>query len=438
MASCPVTGKNSNALASLMSDNPRYAEMFDVDKETANSGVDLTRDYTDDMNRLRDKAPVQKGSLRALLGAQDIDHNDVPRDQYTFFSYRACEIGFRENQLFSSEGYNESPGVRTVGTTILSMIGKPHKRLRSAAQPLFKRPKVLDWWNKRWIGETVDALLDRLLDEDAVDLNTELCARLPMAIVTRAIGLEGEDVIEFRYQLTRATFGAAKLPPEEAAASRALVDKTLRDLIADNARQPGDNLIAGLIAAEIVDEDTGDKRSLTEDEIFGYCKLAIFAGGGTTWRQLGITIDALMNHYQFWEACREDRKLIDLAVEESLRWRATDPVFPRVCTADTVVEGVPVPEGVRVNLCLGAANHDPTVFKNPEAYDIFRKKEHHMGFGFGPHRCLGMDVARQEMIVAINGLMDRFPHMKLDPDKPKPEFRGLDHRGMSAVTVRLK
>src|SRR3546814_3752853 len=111
------------------------------------------------------------------------------------------------------------------------MTGKPHKRLRSAAQPLFKRPKVLDWWNRRWIGETVDALLDRLLDEDAVDLNTELCARLPMAIVTRAIGLEGEDVIEFRYQLTRATFGAAKLPPEEAAASRAIVDKTLRDQI---------------------------------------------------------------------------------------------------------------------------------------------------------------------------------------------------------------
>src|SRR3546814_8261276 len=83
-------------------------------------------------------------SLRALLGVQDIDYNDVKREQYTFFSYRACEIGFRENQLFSSEGYNESPGVRSVGTTILSMTGKPHKRLRSAAQPLFKRPKVLD------------------------------------------------------------------------------------------------------------------------------------------------------------------------------------------------------------------------------------------------------------------------------------------------------
>lgn len=439
MATCPMRGGNSAALASLMSDNPRYAEMFDVNKENANAGVDNNRDYTDDMNALREAAPVHKGSLRELLGVPEIAHSmGPPRDAMTFFSWRACEIGFRENLLFSSEGYNESPGVRTIGPTILSMVGKPHKRLRSAAQPLFKRPKVIDWWNRRWIEETVDALLDRLLDEQATDLNTQLCARLPMATVTRAIGLEGEDVIEFRYQLNRATFGAAKLGPQEAAASRAWVDQTLRDLIAENTRNPGDNLITGLIASEIVDEEDGFKRKLTEDEIFGYCKLAIFAGGGTTWRQLGITIDALMNHRHFWEACAKDRSLVELAVEESLRWRCTDPMMPCLCVEDTDVEGVPVPAGTRVFLCFGAANHDPAVFENPLEYDIFRKKQANMGFGYGPHRCLGIEVARQEMIVAINGLLDRFPNMTLDPAMPKPEYRGLEHRGMTAVTVRLK
>ena len=427
----------SNALASLMSDNPRYEKLFDMKKQTANIGVDMDRDYTEDMNRLRDASPVHKGSLRELLGVAEMPFSDIPRGAYTFFSYRACEIGFRENLIFSSEGYKESPGVRTIGPTILSMVGKPHKRLRTAAQPLFKRPKVLDWWNKRWIQETVDALLDRLVDEEATDLNSELCALLPMATVTRAIGLEGEDVIEFRYQLDRATFGAAHLKPEEAAEARAWVDQTLRDLIAENIRNPGDNIIAGLLENEIKNED-GSSRKLTEDELLGYCKLTIFAGGGTTWRQLGITIDALMNHYHFWEACVKERALLDQAVEEGLRWRATDPVFPRLCVEDTEVEGVMVPAGNRVHMCLGAANHDPAVFKNPGEYDIFRDKSHQMGFGFGPHRCLGMDVARQEMIVAISGLMDRFPRMRLDPDKPKPVYRGLDHRGMSAVTVKLK
>jgi cytochrome P450 len=437
MATCPMSSGKSAALASLVSDNPRYEKLFDMKKQQANIGVDLDKDYTDDMNRLRDAAPVHKGSLRELLGVAEMPFSDVKRDSYTFFSYRACEIGFRENLIFSSEGYNESAGVRTIGPTILSMVGKPHKRLRTAAQPLFKRPKVLDWWNKRWIQETVDALLDRLVDEEATDLNSELCALLPMATVTRAIGLEGENVIEFRYQLDRATFGAAHLPPEESAAARKWVDQTLRDLIAENMTNPGDNIIAGLLENEIKNED-GSSRKLTEDELFGYCKLAIFAGGGTTWRQLGITIDALMNHYHFWEAAVKERSLLDQAVEEGLRWRATDPVFPRLCVEDTEVEGVMVPAGHRVHLCLGAANHDSAVFKNPEEYDIFRDKSHQMGFGFGPHRCLGMDVARQEMIVAISGLMDRFPKMRLDPDKPKPVYRGLDHRGMSAVTVRLK
>jgi cytochrome P450 len=440
MATCPYSGSDSrsNALASLLSDNPRYAEMFDVDKVDANSGVDPSRDYTEYMNALREAGAVHKGTLRELLGVPEmVSMLGAPRENMTFFSYRACEIGFRENQLYSSEGYNESAGVRTLGTTILSMVGKPHKRLRSAAQPLFKRPKVLDWWNKRWIEETVDVLLDQLLDRETADLNGDLCARLPMATVTRAIGLEGEDVIEFRYQLNRATFGARYLKPEEAAEARAWVDGTLRRLIAENQREPGDNLIAGLIGCEIAHED-GTKRPLTEDELFGYCKLAIFAGGGTTWRQLGITIDALMNHRHFWEACRADRSVIDLAVEEGLRWRATDPVFMRLCMEDTEMEGVKVPAGTRIHLCLGAANHDPTVFDKPEEYDIFRRKEHHMGFGFGPHRCLGMDVARQEMVVAINGLLDRFPNMTLDPGKPKPEYRGLDHRGMSAVTVKLR
>lgn len=438
MATCPMS--KSGALASLMSDNPRYAEMFDVNSQSANAGVDGARDFTDDMNALRDQAPVHKGTLRALLGQPELPYatSDVQRDSMTFFSYRACEIGFRENLIFSSEGYNESPGVRTIGTTILSMVGKPHKRLRSAAQPLFKRPKVIDWWNKRWIEETVDALLDRLVGQETADLNFELCARLPMATVTRAIGLEGEDVIEFRYQLDRATFGAAKLPPEESAKSRAWVDQTLRQLIADNTAEPGDNLIAGLIAAEIVDEEDGYKRKLTEDEIFGYCKLAIFAGGGTTWRQLGIAIDALMTHYEFWNQCREDRSLVEAAVEESLRWRCTDPMMPRLCMEDTEVEGVMVPAGTNVILAFGAANHDPAVYERPGEYDIHRGKiSANMGFGFGPHRCLGIEVARQEMIVAINGLLDRFPNMTLDPAKPKPEYRGLEHRGMTAVPVRL-
>jgi NAD(P)-dependent dehydrogenase (short-subunit alcohol dehydrogenase family) len=109
MATCPVSSK-SNALASLMSDNPRYAELFDMKKQAANTGVDMDIDYTDDMNRLRDASPVHKGSLRELLGVPEAPFSTIERGSYTFFSYRACEIGFRENLIFSSEAITKAPG----------------------------------------------------------------------------------------------------------------------------------------------------------------------------------------------------------------------------------------------------------------------------------------------------------------------------------------
>jgi hypothetical protein len=79
MATCPVTSGKSNALASLVSDNPRYADLFDMKNQSANLGVDMDKDYTEDMNRLRETAPVHKGSLRELLGVPEIPFSDVKR-----------------------------------------------------------------------------------------------------------------------------------------------------------------------------------------------------------------------------------------------------------------------------------------------------------------------------------------------------------------------
>lgn len=429
----------TNQNASLVSDDPRYADMFRIEREAEMLGkAQLEPDLSAELNALREKAGVQKGNPWELLGLPlPAGANTPPREEYTVFSYGGCEIGFRENLLFSSEIYNDSEGLKSIGRTILQMVGKEHKRNRALAQPLFKRPKVLTWWKQRWIDETVDTLLTRLEGRAAADLNLEVCARLPMYTVTRAIGLSGDDALDFRFHLIRSSFGQSMATPEEVAESRGKVDQYLRDLIACRLREPGDDVITGMLEGDILQED-GTRRKLNEAELFGFCKLLIFAGGGTTWRQLGITIDALLTHYHFWEACRDDRSLLEQAVDEAVRWRATDPVFPRLVTQDTELEGVKIPKGARVHLCLAAANRDPAIWDNPDDYDIFRPKAAHMGFGFGPHRCLGMDVAKQEMISAISGMMDRWPAMKIDPDLPKPEFLGFDDRGMTAVTVKLQ
>ena len=211
----------------------------------------------------------------------------------------------------------------------------------------------------------------------------------------------------------------------------------LRELITARRQQPADDVVSGLIANDFKQTD-GSSRKLTDEEIFGYCRLIMLAGGGTTWRQLGITLNQLMTHYQFWEACREKRELIEKAVEESARWMPTDPTFPRLITQDIELEGESIPAGSRVDVCVGSANRDPARWDNPDVYDLFRPSQVHIGFGIGPHQCLGMNVAKQEMVSAINGLMDRFPTMHADSSASPPQLLGgLEQRGMSAVPVRL-
>jgi cytochrome P450 len=293
----------------------------------------------------------------------------------------------------------------------------------------------MTWWKQNWIDETVDSLLDRLIGAGQADLNIDLCARLPMHVVTRGIGMRGDAALTFRDHLLRGS--SHYVTPEERSASQAEVARMLRELIVERRASKGDDVISGLIHNDFKLAD-GGSRKLTDDEIFGYCRLIMLAGGGTTWRQLGITIYALLSDYGFWQACRDDRKLIDAAINESLRWCPTDPTFPRLVTQDVELAGVAIPAGARVDVCLGAANRDPARWSDPDRYDLFRPMQTHLGFSTGPHQCLGMNVAKQEMVTALNGLMDRFPKLALDPTAPAPQLMGgLEQRGMTALPVRL-
>jgi cytochrome P450 len=317
------------------------------------------------------------------------------------------------------------------------MTGDEHHRYRGVVQPMFVRPKAMTLWRESWIDGAVAALLDRFGAWDKVDLNTELCARLPVHVVTRGIGMSGDNALIFREHLTRSTIGSRQLPPAEVELSAREVGRMLHELITQRRKQPQDDVISALAHNDFPLDD-GSTRKLSDEEVFGYCRLIMLAGGGTTWRQLGITLCALLKDYRLWEACAADRSLIPKAVDESARWMPTDPTFPRLMMEDVELAGVKVPKGARVDLCVGSANRDPVRWDHPDVYDPFRPYQPHLGFGRGPHQCLGMNVAKQEMISAINALIDRFPKMQLDPDAPIPNLQGgLEQRGMSSVPVLL-
>jgi cytochrome P450 len=422
----------------LVADDHIYEELYDVRREAEEMGNLVEGDIYPGLNGLRDHAPVQKGLLRDLLGLPEHHRHAMAkgRQGYTALSWKACDAAFRDHKTFSSRIMHRSPDEPEKTLGILEMDEPEHLAYRSTLQRMFIRPRAMTWWRQNWIDEIVATLIGSLRGRDRAELNLQLCARVPVHTVTRGIGLQGDDALTFRHALLKS--GApGRVTPQERQAAGQVVDRMLSDLIAKRRGDPQDDVISGLIAAEF-DLD-GERRTLSDRDILIQAKLVMLAGGGTSWRQMGITLWALLTHRDQYEAVRADRRLIDDAIEEAVRWNPTDPVFSRLVAADAELEGVAIPAGSVLEICLGAANRDPARWDDPDAYDLHRKRQHHLGFGIGTHQCLGKNVAHSEIQAAINGLLDAFPDLRLNPDAPPPFITGgLEQRGMSALPVLLR
>ncbi|HEX7852783.1 MAG TPA: cytochrome P450 [Sphingobium sp.] len=422
----------------LTADDPLYEELYDVRREAMAMGNFVEIDTNAAMSAARSKGAVQKGYLREILDLPVIHRHQlaIGRDGYTTFSWDACEKAFRNARSFSARILHHPQDGEEKGRSILEMDGVEHRAHRKTMQPLFKRTQTSTWWRERWLGDIVDTLIQRIAQKDRAELNIEYCARIPVHTITRAIGLSGDDSLVFREAFVKSGLGG-NVTPEQRKAANLTVERMLLDLVAMRREERRDDLISSLLDAEL--RMPGDVRPLTDREIMIHARIVMIAGGGTTWRQLGITLWALLTHPEQLEAAKADRTLIDKAIEESLRWNATAPVFNRLVIEDIEMEGILIPEGSVVDICLGAANRDPDRFERPDDYDLFRPHRGHLGFGNGEHQCLGQDVARSEMSEGILSLLDAFPNLRLDPEAPAPFLTGgLEQRGMSALPVLLR
>jgi cytochrome P450 len=400
----------------------------------------VEEDMNPAMGVLRTRGAVQKGGLRELLGLPDHVRgaSAAGRQRYTVLTWEACEEAFRnpKQQFSSSVVHHPNPAnEQTMG--ILEMDGERHKAYRRTLQPMFLKPRTLTWWRQRWIVDITETLIARLKKQDRAELNLELCARVPVHTVTRAIGMDGDDALIFRNAMLKSSAPRA-MPAEERKAASDTVDRMLLELVAKRRGEPGDDVASGLLKAELTLPD-GTTRLLTDREIAINCRLVMLAGGGTSWRQFGITLWALLTHRDQLEDVKADRSLIEPAIEESLRWNTTAPMFNRLVMGNASLAGVEIPDGSVLDICIGTANRDPSRWDNPDAYDLHRPSKPHLGFSIGQHRCLGMDVARSEINLGINRLLDEFPDVRLDPDAEAPFLTGgLEQRGMSAIPVLLR
>jgi cytochrome P450 len=199
--------------------------------------------------------------------------------------------------------------------------------------------------------------------------------------------------------------------------------------VADRQLMPGNDLVSELLRSEI------DGAPLTPKHVLGSCFLLLMAGIDTTWSSIGSSLWHLATHPADRDRLVDEPELIPTAVEELLR--AYAPVtMARVATTDTEVGGCPVSAGDKVLLPFPAGNRDPDKFEQPGRVIIDRARNRHFAFGIGIHRCLGSNLARMELAVAIQEWLERFPRFRLEP-AAVVRWSGTQVRGPRQVPVVL-
>jgi cytochrome P450 len=405
-------------------DLDRVRELFDLNSSfNSFTGGGYRQDPYPIWNALREQGAVHQGTVHDLSGAgADLFFHGLPYPDdphFSVFSWEACDAVYRNPEVFASsdEAVDLEGGDLSPVNSLLSMGGTEHRRYRALVQPSFS-PTKASWWIQNWIETTVHALIDSFEAGGRAELNVEFCAAIPVLTITGSFGVPVAQALDIRESLSK---------PD-------LIVEILAPIVAARRKEPKDDLISVLVEAEVTDED-GQTHRLTDAEIYSFSLLLLAAGSGTTWKQMGITVAALLQRPELLAAVREDRTLLRPVIEESLRWQPTDPMFSRWVTRDTELLGTHLPKGAVVHICLGAANRDPQRWERPDEYDPSRPMKPTLAFGNGPHVCLGQHVARAEMNIAIGALLDRLPNLRLDPDAAPPEYIGFYERGATALPV---
>jgi pentalenolactone synthase len=272
--------------------------------------------------------------------------------------------------------------------------------MRALLQPHFA-PKHM-----RALRPRVEALTARLLDEliehgPPADLHAALALPLPILVICELLGVPYEDREQFRGWTNDAANTRDRARSERGLGQLYAYGQRL---VASKRRAPGDNVISRLCATEEVSDDEAAEMSMA----------LLFAGHETTVVQIGMTALLLLSDPQQWQALVDDPGLVSNAVEETLRASRKGGVgIPRYARTDLEIDDVTVAAGELVLLDVGAGNHDPFVFADPDRVDITRHAASHLAFGYGARYCIGAPLARIELQTVFSQLVSRFPALRL-------------------------
>jgi cytochrome P450 family 142 subfamily A polypeptide 1 len=266
------------------------------------------------------------------------------------------------------------------------------------------------------VRSIVDRLLDQVVARGQCDFVADVASWLPLVMIGDALGFEEADhptLLRWSDDLMR---GLGQDDPDKLAAMMAAFDGYtgyMADVIADRRAHPADDLTSILVHAEVDGESFDDATLVLET-------LLILIGGDETTRHV-ITggLYQLLSDRRRWDALRADRSLLPGAVEEMLRWVSPIKNMARTATRDVELRGRRIRAGQKVLLLYPSANRDEEQFPDPYTFDIRRVPNEHLAFGFGTHLCLGNSLARLELRVMFEQLLERLPGIRLvDGDEP--------------------
>jgi nocardicin N-oxygenase len=324
--------------------------------------------------------------------------------------------------------------MHTTPEMIISLDSPEHSRLRKLVAGAFTLRRV------ERMRSNVQKVADELLDGiratgGTVDLVQQFAVPLPLTVIGELLGVPPEDLRTFEVWARAFATVDDRAGGEESLNALAKLSEYIVGLIADKRANPTDDMLSELIAAR----DNDDRLSEQELVTFGFTLIG--AGFDTTANQLANSVLALLvDHRDQWQWLVDDRSRIPGAVEELLRHVnlfATDTSgFPRIAAEDIEIGGVTIAKGDAVVLSLASANRDETVFPDADRLDLSRARNPHISFGHGVHHCLGKHLGRMEMEIAIDGLVRRFPDLRLAvPQDELPWHAGEINHTLTSLPV---
>jgi len=352
---------------------------------------------------------------------------------WNVFCYGDVQRVLSDYSTFSSEfNQGREAGVeQPFAASMISTDPPRHRQLRTLVTQAFT-PRAVDSLAPR-ISTIVQEHLDRVMPTGRMDVIDDLGVPLPVIVIAELLGIPSEDRERFKKWsdwIVQSTSSGDVLDPTFFHNTAVLeMAAYFFDMIEKRRSEPGEDLISGLLEANI------DGQHLDTLELLGFCSLLLVAGNETTTNLIGNALMCFTENPEAWQSLRESPDRLPLAIEEVLRYRSPVQSMFRVAKSETSIAGLTIPEGASLVAWIGSANHDETQFASPETFDIDRSPNRHVAFGHGIHYCLGAPLARLEARIALGAMLERFQTVTRVPGEPLERLPSLIVYGLKHLPI---